>query len=117
MVSKFDFHWYVGAIALLALNISTGPVAAEPAVQKAVLVTGASSGIGRNIAERLASEGYFVYAGARKDNDIEALSEIENIQGVRLDVTIQADIDAAVETVKAGHRGLHGGAFTSSGQN
>lgn len=35
--------------------------------QKAVLVTGASTGIGRNIAERLAREGYFVYAGARKE--------------------------------------------------
>ncbi len=35
--------------------------------QKAVLVTGASTGIGRNIAQRLASEGYFVYAGARKE--------------------------------------------------
>ena len=34
--------------------------------QKAVLITGASSGIGRNMAETLAREGYFVYAGARE---------------------------------------------------
>jgi len=83
-------------------------IAVESSAQKAVLVTGASTGIGRNIAERLASEGYFVYAGARKGRDIEALSQIENIQGVRLDVTIQADIDAAVETVRDGGRGLYG---------
>ena len=38
--------------------------------QKAVLVTGASSGIGRNITERLAGEGFFVYAGARKERDL-----------------------------------------------
>ncbi len=87
--------------------ISTA-IAAESPAQKAVLVTGASTGIGRNIAERLASEGYFVYAGARKGRDIEALSQIENIQGVRLDVTIQADIDAAVETVRDGGLGLYG---------
>jgi NAD(P)-dependent dehydrogenase (short-subunit alcohol dehydrogenase family) len=84
------------------------PASAPAADQKAVLVTGANSGIGRNIAERLAREGYFVYAGARRDADIEELSAIENIQGVRLDVTIQEDIDAAVETVRAGDRGLYG---------
>jgi NAD(P)-dependent dehydrogenase (short-subunit alcohol dehydrogenase family) len=32
---------------------------------KAVLVTGASTGIGRKITERLAADGYFVYASAR----------------------------------------------------
>jgi NAD(P)-dependent dehydrogenase (short-subunit alcohol dehydrogenase family) len=84
------------------------PIDATAADTRAVLVTGASSGIGRNIAERLASEGYFVYAGARKDNDINALSAMDNIQGIRLDVTIQADIDAAVEAVRDGGRGLYG---------
>ena len=42
---------------------------AEP--QKAVLVTGASTGIGRKITERLAAAGYFVYATARKPADLE----------------------------------------------
>jgi len=57
--------------------------------QKAILVTGASTGIGRNLAEALAADGHFVYAGARKQKDIDALSAIENIQGIRLDVTVQ----------------------------
>lgn len=97
------------AFLLLAFHISIVSVnAAEPPAQKAVLVTGASTGIGRNIAERLAREGHFVYAGARKDTDLAALSAIENIQGVRLDVTIQADIDAAVATINTGNRGLYG---------
>ena len=79
-----------------------------PKEQQAILVTGASSGIGRNIAERLADEGHFVYAGARKEADIDELNAIDNIQAVRLDVTIEEDIEAAVETIRKAGRGLHG---------
>ena len=76
--------------------------------QKAILVTGASTGIGRHIAETLAAEGHFVYAGARKQKDLDALNAIENIQGIKLDVTVQEEIDAAVETVSSAGRGLYG---------
>jgi len=72
-----------------------------------VLVTGASSGIGRNITELLAGNGHFVYATARKAEDLEVLNSIDNVQAIRLDVTSQADVDAAVETVKNEGRGLH----------
>lgn len=87
--------------------ISVGAVADEHA-QRAVLVTGASSGSGRIIAETLAARGYHVYAGARKQEDLDALNAIENIEAVRLDVTIQSEIDAAVETVRKGGKGLYG---------
>jgi NAD(P)-dependent dehydrogenase (short-subunit alcohol dehydrogenase family) len=80
----------------------------EPDSQKAILVTGASSGIGLNMTQTLAAEGYFIYAGARKQKDLDALNAIENVQAIRLDVTSQAEIDAAVETVRAGGLGLHG---------
>ena len=76
--------------------------------QRAVLITGASSGIGRKTAELLASKGFFVYAGARKEEDMKELDAIDNVQAVRLDVTIQADVDAALAVVKAGGRGLYG---------
>ncbi len=95
-------------IAILGLAPSAFANSADENEQKAVLVTGASSGIGRNIAETLAAKGYFVYAGARKQADLDALNEIPNVQAVRLDVTEQDEIDAAVETVRAGGKGLYG---------
>ena len=76
--------------------------------QKAVLVTGASTGIGRKITEHLAAGGYFVYAGARKEKDLRELNAMENVQSIRLDVTIQEEIDAAVETITQAGRGLYG---------
>jgi len=76
--------------------------------QRAILVTGASTGIGRRITEVLAEQGFFVYAGARKQKDLDALNEIENVQSIKLDVTIQEEIDAAVEIVIEGGRGLYG---------
>ncbi|HYW30186.1 MAG TPA: SDR family oxidoreductase [Gemmatimonas sp.] len=80
----------------------------QQSAQRAVLVTGASSGIGRKITELLASQGHFVYAGARKPEDIAELSRIRNVQGIRLDVTVPSDIAAAVETVRRSGKSLQG---------
>jgi len=76
--------------------------------QKSVLVTGASTGIGRNLAETLAGQGHHVYAGARRDADLEALNAIDNITAVRLDVTNQDQIDAVVALIKEKGTGLYG---------
>ncbi|MBC8086295.1 MAG: SDR family oxidoreductase [Phycisphaerae bacterium] len=95
--------------SILLLSVVGAPIAAQqPATQRAVVVTGASSGIGRKITELLASQGHFVYAGARKPEDIAELSKIKNVQGVKLDVTVPSDIAAAVETVRKGGRTLQG---------
>jgi NAD(P)-dependent dehydrogenase (short-subunit alcohol dehydrogenase family) len=99
------------AILLIAgATLFTHPVvqAESNPEQKAVLVTGASSGLGRVMAEAMAAKGYFVYAGARKDADLAELNAIENIQGIRLDVNKQDQIDAAVKTIREGGRGLYG---------
>ena len=98
-------HQFVFAVLLVVFS---NVLVAEEAEQKAVLVTGASSGSGRVIAETLAARGYYVYAGARKQADLDELNSIENIEAVRLDVTVQAEIDAAVATVRDGGRGLYG---------
>ena len=91
-----------------ALNFPATALAADTTDQKAVLVTGASSGLGRVMAETMAAQGYFVYAGARKDKDIEELNKIENVQAVRLDVNKPEQIEAAVQTIKQAGRGLYG---------
>ena len=95
-------------ITSLTLLSSVEAVAESDTVEKAVLITGASSGIGRHAAEQLAAAGYFVYAGARKDADLEALTQIENIQGIRLDVTKPDEIAAAVKKIGNQDRGLWG---------
>lgn len=95
-------------LALASPCMAAATEATGEQAQKAILVTGASTGIGRRIAEDLAAKGYFVYAGARKQEDLDALDAVANIQGVRLDVTVQQEIDAAVETVRKGGKGLYG---------
>jgi len=94
-------------ILLLALSPAFGQASGDSG-QKAVLVTGASSGIGYKIAEVLAENGFHVYAGARKPDDLARLDAMENISAVQLDVTVQEDIDAAVEFIRHEGRGLWG---------
>jgi NAD(P)-dependent dehydrogenase (short-subunit alcohol dehydrogenase family) len=49
-----------------------------------------------------------VYATARKDADLESLAKIPNVQPLRMDVTRDADVAAAVAAVTASGRGLYG---------
>jgi NAD(P)-dependent dehydrogenase (short-subunit alcohol dehydrogenase family) len=98
----------VSLMLLAALPTSGNAADSIDRNQKAILVTGASTGIGRKITERLAANGYFVYAGARKEADLQALGAIQNVQAVRLDVTKPQDIEAAVTTVTKAGRGLYG---------
>lgn len=95
------------AASLLAFCLP-GVARQEADAQKAVLVTGATSGIGLKITERLAAEGVHVYAGARKPEDVERLNRMQNVSAVRLDVTSDADIVAALARIGADDRGLWG---------
>jgi NAD(P)-dependent dehydrogenase (short-subunit alcohol dehydrogenase family) len=92
----------------LAVSLSVSHAQEATPTRKAVLVTGASTGIGHKITEQLTAAGYFVYAGARKDSDLAALNAMKNVQALRLDVTRKEDIDSAVATVTKAGRGLHG---------
>jgi NAD(P)-dependent dehydrogenase (short-subunit alcohol dehydrogenase family) len=69
---------------------------------KTVVITGASTGIGRSAAEYLAAKGWCVFAGVRKEADGVPLKAAHaNIIPLLLDVTKQDQVDAAVETVSA----------------
>lgn len=69
---------------------------------KTVVITGASTGIGRAAAEHLASQGWRVFAGARKQTDLDSLGGLsERIHPLPLDVTQPDQLSEAVETVSA----------------
>ncbi|MDH5173289.1 MAG: SDR family NAD(P)-dependent oxidoreductase, partial [Gammaproteobacteria bacterium] len=98
----------VNLLALILVVSGRAGLAEEISNTKAVLVTGASSGIGLQIAKTLSRNGFYVYAGARKAEDLEMLDAMENVSAVKLDVTVNEDIDAAVGFVKQQGRGLWG---------
>jgi NAD(P)-dependent dehydrogenase (short-subunit alcohol dehydrogenase family) len=77
---------------------------------KSVLVTGASTGIGRAAALRLDAAGWRVFAGIRRQEDAEALVQAgsPNLSPLFLDVTDAGQIGAAAKLVEAQGGGLAG---------
>jgi len=63
-----------------------------------VVVTGASTGIGRATAERLAADGFHVLAGVRRRVDADRLAA-DNVEPVILDITDEAHVAALAERV------------------
>ncbi len=99
---------FIALFAFVLIFGAQGASADGHSEAKAVLVTGASSGIGLSITEVLSSNGFYVYAGARKAEDLERLDAMDNVSSVRLDVTSDEDIAAAVAFVESEGRGLWG---------
>ena len=63
-----------------------------------VLLTGASSGIGYDVAPLLVRYGYTVYGVARRVEKIEELAS-EGVKALSLDVTDEASMEAAVQQI------------------
>jgi NAD(P)-dependent dehydrogenase (short-subunit alcohol dehydrogenase family) len=68
-------------------------------MSRAVLITGCSTGIGRETAKRLAGKGWTVYATARKTSSIEDLAE-HGCKTLALDVTDEASMAGVVKTIE-----------------
>ena len=68
--------------------------------QRSILITGCSSGIGRDAAATMATRGWRVFAGCRKPSDAEAGAG-DGLTGIELDYERPETIAAAVETVLA----------------
>lgn len=71
-------------------------------MQKIALVTGASRGIGRAIAEELVSKGFTVIGTATSEKGADAISDYlgENGKGLVLNVTSLESINALLEQIK-----------------
>lgn len=66
--------------------------------KKVILITGASSGFGKDVAHELIKQGHVVYATARR---VGLMKDLEALGGkvFKLDVTQQGDIDKVVSTL------------------
>ncbi|MGX9429629.1 MULTISPECIES: oxidoreductase [Bradyrhizobium] len=66
--------------------------------KKTALVTGASSGMGKEIAKRLINDGFQVYVAARHIDKMDDLVEL-GARALRMDISKGAEIKAAVDTI------------------
>lgn len=84
---------------------------------RSVLVTGASTGIGRATALRLDAAGWQVFAGVRRQEDAESLRRdgSERLVPLMLDVTDAGQIAAAAERIEAEVEGGLAGLVNNAG--
>lgn len=66
--------------------------------KKTALVTGASSGMGKEIAKRLLADGFQVYVAARSVDKMSDIADLGAIP-VRMDISKDEEITAAVDTM------------------
>jgi short-subunit dehydrogenase len=81
--------------------------------QKNIWITGASSGIGKALAKKFASEGWKVAASARRKEILDEMSSHENIFSYPLDVTNQDQIKISFEKIIEDFNGLDLCVFSS----
>ncbi|HZY99794.1 MAG TPA: SDR family NAD(P)-dependent oxidoreductase [Candidatus Baltobacteraceae bacterium] len=76
---------------------------------RAIVVSGASTGIGAATATLLAGEGFVVFAGVRNEDDAQRLSALSaNVRAIRLDVTQADSLASAAESIRESGIALHG---------
>jgi short-subunit dehydrogenase len=72
---------------------------------KTLLVTGASSGIGKETVKKLLGLGYTVYGAARRVDEMQDLEKLGAIP-LKMDVTKEDHLVAAVEQINQSHGGV-----------
>ncbi|MAZ43837.1 MAG: short-chain dehydrogenase [Legionellales bacterium] len=85
-----------------------------PIEKRAVLVTGASTGIGYHAACTLKQRGYQVFAAARKTDDVQRLAA-EGFNAIRMDMQDSASIHLGVEQVLRQTQNRLYGLFNNAG--
>jgi NAD(P)-dependent dehydrogenase (short-subunit alcohol dehydrogenase family) len=84
-------------IYLCCVNIQINNTTLE-IMKKVVLITGASSGMGKSTANILHTQGYIVYGAARRTDEMNDLKE-KGMKVVLLDLTNDESIQKAVDTI------------------
>ena len=82
--------------------------------QKNIWITGASSGIGKALAEKFAAEDWKVAVSARRKEILDEMSSHENIFSYPLDVTNQEDVKNSFEKIINDHKDSGGSILVSS---
>lgn len=68
-------------------------------MKKSILVTGATSGMGKAFTELFSQNGFQVFATYRNSKDADALKKIKNVYPVKMDVTSESDIQLALHEI------------------
>ncbi|MEM9985965.1 MAG: oxidoreductase [Bacteroidota bacterium] len=74
-------------------------------MSKVILVTGASSGIGKATAQQLIKEGHTVYVAARRVEKMEDL-KAQGARPLKMDITLEEDIESVASTILNAHGSL-----------
>lgn len=100
----------MGARALVCY----GSMKAKPVLNKSVLITGCSTGIGRATAFLLRDRGWKVFPTVRKEKDAQAL-RAEGFDPIMLDVADESSVHQAVEEVLQRNAGMLGALVNNAG--
>src|SRR5579871_801656 len=83
----------------------------RPGRNRPILVTGASKGLGEEVARKLAGEGFRVWAGVRDPHNA-AIAAVKgpglSVKTIALDVTSEESVAAAVERIASEEGALYG---------
>ncbi len=74
-------------------------------MSKVILVTGASSGIGKATAQQLIKEGHTVYVAARRVEKMDDL-KAQGAHPLKMDITVEEEVQAVADTILSAHGSL-----------